>query len=87
MMDVITGSAILSYMLYSISSETIEKFHTDHLIYTIPFVLFGIFRYLYLIHQKNKGGSPEKILVSDFPLLLSVILWGFTCMLIIYGVI
>jgi 4-hydroxybenzoate polyprenyltransferase len=87
MMGVITASTLLSYMLYCISPETIEKFQTDHLIYTFPFVLYGIFRYLYLIHKRNLGGAPEKILVSDLPLALSVIMWGLFCMLIIYGVI
>lgn len=87
MMGVITAGTLLSYMLYCISSETIDKFQTDQLIYTFPFVLYGIFRYLYLIHKNNQGGAPEKILVSDLPLLLSVILWGLFCVLIIYGVI
>ena len=87
MIGVITASTLLSYMLYCISPETIEKFKTDHLIYTFPFVLYGIFRYLYLIHKKNQGGSPEMILVTDFPLLLSIILWGLSCILILYGVI
>lgn len=84
MIGVISAATLLSYMLYCISAETIQKFQTDHMIYTFPFVLYGIFRYLYLIHQKNKGGSPEKILVSDLPLMLSVVLWGIACMLIIY---
>jgi hypothetical protein len=87
MMGVITASTLLSYMLYCVSPETIEKFQTDHLIYTFPFVLYGIFRYLYLIHIKSQGGAPEKILVSDLPLAVSIILWGLFCMLIIYGVI
>jgi 4-hydroxybenzoate polyprenyltransferase len=86
MIGVITGSTLLSYMLYCFSPETIEKFRTDHMIYTFPFVLYGIFRYLYLIHKKNQGGAPEKVLVADLPLLLSVILWGLFCILIIYGV-
>lgn len=85
MIGVITGSTILSYMLYCISADTIEKFETDHLIYTSPFVLFGIFRYLYLIHQKKTGGAPEKLLVSDKQLLLSVVLWGLLSVAIIYG--
>jgi 4-hydroxybenzoate polyprenyltransferase len=87
MMGVITASTLLSYMLYCVSPETIEKFQTDHLIYTFPFVLYGIFRYLYLIHIKAQGGAPEKILVSDLPMAVSIILWGLFCMLIIYGVI
>ena len=87
MIGIITAATLLSYMLYCISPETIRRFQTDHMIYTTPFVLYGIFRYLYLIHQKNEGGSPEKIFLSDFPLLLSVVLWGITCTLIIYRVI
>jgi len=85
MIGVITGSTILSYMLYCISADTIGKFGTDHLIYTVPFVLFGIFRYLYLIHQKKTGGAPEKLLISDKQLLISVVLWGCLSVAIIYG--
>ena len=84
---VITGSTLLSYMLYCVSPQTIEKFQTDSMIYTFPFVLYGIFRYLYLVHKKGYGGAPEKILFSDLPLLSSVLLWGLCCMLIVYGAI
>lgn len=87
MTGVITASTLLSYMLYCISPDTIQKFKTDHLIYTFPFVLYGIFRYLYLIYVQKKGGSPERIVISDGPLLLSIGLWGVTCILVIYGVI
>ncbi len=87
MVAIVTGTTLLSYMLYCISTETIEKFQTDHLIYTFPFVLYGVFRYLYLLHKKNRGGAPEKILVSDLPSIVNVILWCLSCMLIIYGVI
>jgi 4-hydroxybenzoate polyprenyltransferase len=87
MICLIAASTLLSYMLYCISPETIEKFQTTHLIYTFPFVLYGIFRYLYLIHQKGQGGGPEKMLLSDLPLLLSVILWAIFCTLFIYKVI
>ena len=87
MIGVITASTLLSYMLYCTSTVTIQKFGTDRLIYTFPFVLYGIFRYLYLIHKKNRGGTPEKVLVSDIPLMLDVLLWALLCMLIVYGVI
>ena len=87
MICIITAATLLSYMLYCISEQTVQKFQTHHMIYTFPFVLYGLFRYLYLIHHKNEGGAPEKVLVSDMPLLLSVILWGITSALIIYGVI
>jgi len=86
MVSVITAGTLVSYMLYCVSSETIEKFNTDHLIYTFPFVLYGIFRYLYIMHKKNGGGSPEKILITDKPMLLNVLLWAISSGLIIYGV-
>ncbi|MBL7178269.1 MAG: decaprenyl-phosphate phosphoribosyltransferase [Desulfobacteraceae bacterium] len=87
MIGVITGSTLLSYMLYCISPDTIEKFQTDRMIYTFPFVLYGILRYLYLIHKRGRGGAPEKVIFSDSPLLISVLLWGFFSMLIVYRVI
>lgn len=86
MIGVITASTLLSYILYCISPETIDKFQTSHMVYTFPMVLYGIFRYLYLVHQKNQGGEPEKMLVSDIPLMLSVLFWALLSMLIIYGV-
>lgn len=84
MIGIITAGTLLSYLLYCVSPITIEKFGTDNLIYTFPFVLYGIFRYLYLIHKKKKGGAPERILISDLYLLAAVILWGLSCILIIY---
>ena len=87
MISIITAVTLLSYMLYCISPQTIAKFQTDHLIYTFPFVLYGIFRYLYLIHKKHQGESPGRVLTSDRPLLFSVVLWGICCVLIIYGLI
>ena len=87
MISIITAVTLLSYMLYCISPQTIAKFQTEHFIYTFPFVLYGLFRYLYLIFQRRQGDSPSRVLISDRPLLLSVILWGICCILIIYGLI
>jgi 4-hydroxybenzoate polyprenyltransferase len=84
MIAVVTASTVISYCLYTISSETIEKFGTRNLIFTVPFVLYGIFRYLYLVHQKNEGGSPELLIITDKPLLIDVFLWIATAILIIY---
>jgi len=84
MIAVVTASTVISYCLYTISAETVEKFGTKKLIYTVPFVLYGIFRYLYLIHQKSKGGSPEVLIIKDRPLLLAIILWIISASLIIY---
>ncbi len=83
MISVVTASTVVAYALYTMSADTIAKFHTDNLKYTIPFVLYGIFRYLYLIHQKSEGGSPERILFDDKPLLINIVLylatvWFFT---------
>jgi len=85
MIAVITAGTLLTYLLYSVSPETIEKFGTDNLIFSFPFVMYGIFRYLYLIHSKNEGGAPEKVIMTDYPLLVNVVLWGLVCLLIVYG--
>ncbi len=84
MISVVTASTFISYVLYTISEETIRKFKTTHLKYTIPFVLFGIFRYLYLIHQREGGGSPETILLKDKPMLLNILFYAITAAIILY---
>jgi 4-hydroxybenzoate polyprenyltransferase len=84
MISVVTASTVITYTLYTVSEETVSKFGTDRLKYTIPFVLYGIFRYLYLIHQKNAGGSPEKVLLNDIPILICILLYGITVGIILY---
>ena len=84
MMGVVTATTVMSYALYTISEETISKFHTPNLIFTMPFVLYGIFRYLYLVHQKVEGGRPEEILLTDLPLLLTVLGWTITVLVVLY---
>jgi 4-hydroxybenzoate polyprenyltransferase len=75
MISVVTASTFVAYCLYTISDDTIEKFGTKNLIFTVPFVLYGIFRYLYLIHQKAEGGTPEALVLKDRPLLIDIFLW------------
>jgi 4-hydroxybenzoate polyprenyltransferase len=75
MISVVTASTLVAYCLYTISEETVAKFGTRRLIWTVPFVLYGIFRYLYLIHQKNEGGSPEHLILKDKPLLADIFCW------------
>jgi hypothetical protein len=58
MIAVVTPSCVMAYAFYTLAQETRDKFQTDRLAWTIPFVLYGIFRYLYLVHRKEKGGSP-----------------------------
>ncbi|UCE43375.1 MAG: decaprenyl-phosphate phosphoribosyltransferase [Candidatus Aminicenantes bacterium] len=84
MIAVVTASTVISYCLYTVSSETIAKFGTTNMLFTVPFVLYGIFRYLYLVHQKDEGGSPEALIIKDKPLLVDLFLWIATAMLILY---
>lgn len=86
MISAVAGSTVMAYTLYTLWPETIAKFGTHKLIYTIPFVLYGIFRYLYLIYLKEKGGKPEEILLTDIPLLLDIVLWIGSLIFIIYWV-
>src|SRR5438876_631525 len=80
--DVLTIA--MAYVFYTINPETEQKFGTQWLGLTIPFPLYGIFRYLYLVHSREGGGSPADLLITDRPLLLCVALWGISVVLIIY---
>ena len=84
MIGVVTASTLISYIFYTISPETQAKFGTAWLGLTIPFPLYGIFRYLYLVHQREGGGSPADLLLTDRPLLACVALWALTVAVIIY---
>jgi 4-hydroxybenzoate polyprenyltransferase len=85
MIGVVTASTLVCYVIYTISAETVQKFHTDYLGLTLVFPLYGIFRYLYLVHQKEGGGSPSDMLQNDRPLLACVALWAISVAAIIYG--
>jgi 4-hydroxybenzoate polyprenyltransferase len=84
MIAVVTASTLVAYTLYATSTETAQRLGTARLGLTIPFVLYGIFRYLYLVHQKHAGGSPTTLLVTDGPLLACVALWTLSVALILY---
>jgi 4-hydroxybenzoate polyprenyltransferase len=84
MIAVVTASCLTAYAFYTTAPETVEKFKTDRLSWTLPFVLYGIFRYLYLVHQKEQGGSPSDVLLTDRPLLTAVGLWALAIVLIVY---
>ena len=76
MIAVVTASTLMSYCLYTISERTITQLGTDKLMYTIPFVIYGIFRYLYLVHQRDAGEAPDRVLLTDAPLLVNVLLYA-----------
>jgi 4-hydroxybenzoate polyprenyltransferase len=85
MVSVVTASTLIAYAVYATSPETGERLGTTRLGLTIPFVLYGIFRYLYLVHQKRGGGSPAALLVTDRPLLACVALWALSVAVILYS--
>lgn len=82
MIQVVTTSAIIAYSLYTFSAENLPDNHAMML--TIPFVIYFVFRYQYLVHVKGEGGAPEMLLYTDRPLLLDVVLWGIAVVLILY---
>jgi 4-hydroxybenzoate polyprenyltransferase len=84
MVSVATTGTVLSYSLYTLSPETVEKFQSNKLWLTIPIVLFGIFRYLFLVYQKGEGGSPENILLADTPLISGILLYLLVVVYIVY---
>jgi 4-hydroxybenzoate polyprenyltransferase len=82
MTHVVTTGAVIAYSLYTFSAVNLPANHSMML--TIPFVVYGIFRYQYLIHVKAEGGAPEMLLYTDLPLLFDVALWGLAAVLILY---
>ena len=85
MIAVVTASTVTAYALYTMSPETVGKFHTSLLPATLPFVLYGIFRYLYLLYRRQLGGNPSELLFSDRALIINAVGWICAVLLIIYG--
>jgi 4-hydroxybenzoate polyprenyltransferase len=84
MIGVVTSSTLIAYTVYATSPDTASRLGTGQLGLTIPFVLYGIFRYLYLVHQKRGGGSPAAMLLTDRPLLGCVALWAVSVIVLLY---
>ncbi|MBI3483715.1 MAG: decaprenyl-phosphate phosphoribosyltransferase [Acidobacteria bacterium] len=84
MMAVVTAATMMSYVLYTMDPVTIARFHSKNLIYTSVFVLYGIFRYLYLVHQKAGGGNPAHMIYLDRPLQIAAVLWVIAVFLLRY---
>ncbi|MBT8381048.1 MAG: decaprenyl-phosphate phosphoribosyltransferase [Ignavibacteriaceae bacterium] len=87
MATVAAAGVIICYALYTVAPRTITVFETENLIYTTPFVVFGIFRYMYLEYMSNKGENTTKIIATDVPMIVTVILYIAATVLIIYKVI
>jgi 4-hydroxybenzoate polyprenyltransferase len=82
MSNMVTTGAIISYSLYTFSAVNLPANHAMML--TIPFVIYGIFRYQYLIHVKGEGGAPDMLVYTDIPFLLDLVMWGLVVVLIMY---
>ena len=82
MMGLVTAATAVTYAFYTFSAPNLPANHTMML--TIPFVLYGIFRYQYLIHVRGEGGSPDELLFRDKPLLIDIVLWILTALLVMY---
>ena len=85
MLRMVTTGCVLTYMLYTIEAPTIRS-NGHRMMLTIPLVVYGVFRYLYLIHVKGKGSAPDELLFEDWPLLGTVALWGLTAITLLYVV-
>lgn len=85
MIAVVTASTVTAYALYTMSPETVAKFHSRLLPLTLPFVLYGVFRYLYLLYRRQLGGNPSDLFLSDRALLVNTMLWMVSLVVIIYG--
>ena len=85
MIAVVTASTVTAYALYTMSPETVAKFHTQLLPTTLPFVLYGIFRYLYLLYRRQLGGNPSELFLNDRALLVNTACWIAAVLLIVYG--
>jgi 4-hydroxybenzoate polyprenyltransferase len=81
---VVAGATLITYTIYTCSPEVVARLGTDKLYLTLPFVVYGLFRYLYLVQQELEGGDPSSTLLKDKPLGVTVLLWGLTCVGIIY---
>ena len=84
MSSLVTASTLIAYGLYTFTAENLPE--NNAMMLTLPFVLYGLLRYLYLVHQRGEGGSPEEILLSDWPLIVDIMLWLATAatVLIVY---
>jgi 4-hydroxybenzoate polyprenyltransferase len=84
LLAILGATTLLAYCLYTISDDTLKRYGTRALFWTIPFVVYGLFRYLYLIYSRAEGGDPTQMLVRDRPTMINVILWALAAATIVY---
>ena len=84
LISIAASATVVTYAFYTVEPATVERFGTSLLTLTVPFPVYGVFRYLYLVHRKEGGGSPAEMLLRDYPLLTCVMLWATAIVIIIY---
>jgi 4-hydroxybenzoate polyprenyltransferase len=84
MIAVVGAACVLAYGLYTVSPDTVEHVGSDRLKFTVPFVLYGIFRYLFLLHKRGAGGSPERVLLTDPPFMVNILLFILVAGVVLY---
>jgi 4-hydroxybenzoate polyprenyltransferase len=84
LISVVTASTAIAYAIYTIWPGTVQKFETRNLIYTVPFVVYGLFRYLFLLWRREEGGNPSELVVSDLPLTVDIVLWLLVVGVVLY---
>lgn len=82
LLTIVLSATLMTYCLYTFSTTNTPDSY--HMMFTIPFVIYGLFRYLYLVRIENSGGTPEDIVVSDRPMQAAILLWGITVVVILY---
>lgn len=85
MTSILAAATIVIYAFYSVSPETVQKFGTEKFIYTLPMVVYGVMRYLYIIHIKEEGDNPSDVILSDRPLQINLILWAVLVVIVIHA--
>jgi hypothetical protein len=84
MLTIAAAGTVISYALYTVAPRTIEVFGTEKMIYTTVFVIFGVFRYLYLIHMTHSTENPTNAVTSDASIIGTILLWIAACVILIY---
>lgn len=82
---IVSAGALISFTIYTCSQEVVERLHTDQLYLSLPFVIYGLFRYLYLVRYQGEGSDPTKVLLTDKPIAICVTLWALTNIGLIYS--
>lgn len=84
LLTVAAAGTVISYALYTVAPRTVEMFGTDRLIYTTVFVIYGIFRYMYLVHTSGAVENPAGAVTSDIPIIVNAAFWIIACVFVIY---